>query len=69
MNHAHPLERLLDALLPLGRRHTAIGQRQLDVLVHREIADQIERLEDEADLAIANVGAIAPREVGDRFAV
>ena len=34
--------------------HAAVGQRQLDVLVDGEVADQVERLEDEADLAVAD---------------
>src|SRR5436309_12047380 len=45
--HAHALEGILDALLALARRHAAIGERQLDILVDREIADEVERLEDE----------------------
>ena len=36
------------------RRHAAISQRQFHVLVDREIADQVECLEDEADLAVAD---------------
>ena len=42
-------------------RHAAIGERQLDVLVDGQIADQVERLEDEADLPVANCGR-APRQ-------
>src|SRR6185369_7277093 len=63
--HAHALECVGDALLALGRRHAAIGERQLDVLVDREIADEVERLEDEADLAIPNAGALRRRELGN----
>ena len=66
--HAHALERIGDALLALGRRHAAVRERQLDVLVDREIADQVERLEDEADLAVADAGALRRRELRDRLA-
>jgi hypothetical protein len=47
-----------DALLALGGRHAAVGERQFHVLVDREIANQVERLEDEADLAITNPRAL-----------
>jgi hypothetical protein len=45
--------------LPFSR---AIGQRQLDVLEHGQVADQVEGLEDEADLAVADAGALG-REI------
>ena len=38
--------------------HAAIGQRQLDVFIDREIADQIKTLKDETDFAIANARAL-----------
>ena len=44
----------LHALLALGGAHAAVGERQLDVLEHREVADQVEALEDEPDLAVAD---------------
>ena len=43
-------------------RHAAIDERQLDVPVHREIADQVEGLEDEADRAGADPGALRRTE-------
>ena len=43
--------------------HAAIGQRELDVLKHGQVADQVEALEDEPDLAVADAGAIREREV------
>ena len=49
----------------LARTHAAIGQRQLDVFENRQIADEIEALEDESDLAIADARAIREREVRD----
>ena len=48
----------------LGRLHAAVGERQLDVLEHRQVADQVEALEDEADLAVA----VRARSAAVRFA-
>jgi hypothetical protein len=53
MRHADLLQRLLDALLPLARRHTAVRQRQLNIFVNGQIADQVERLENETDFPVA----------------
>ena len=69
MRHADALERRRDPLLALGGAHAAIGERQLDVLEHREIADQVEALKDESDLAVADARALRSRELGDRPAV
>jgi hypothetical protein len=69
MRHADALKRFLHPLAPLLGGHAAIGERQLDVLVHGEIADQVERLEDEADLLVADAGAIGEGEVGDLLLV
>src|SRR5215471_5181501 len=44
----------------LRLRHAAVRERQLHVLVHRQVADQVEALEDEPDLAIAD-----PRTLGE----
>ena len=60
----HPLERVDHALLALLRAHAvAVRQRQLDVLEDREVADQVERLEDEADLPVADARALRRVEV------
>ena len=69
MRHADLLERRHHALLALGRLHAAIGERQLDVLVDGEVANQVEALEDEPDLAVAHARALGERQVGDRLAV
>ena len=69
VRHADLLERRHHALLALGRLHAAIGERQLDVLVDVEIADQVEALEDEPDLAVADARALRERQIGDRLAV
>jgi hypothetical protein len=44
VRHADLLEGRHHALLALGRLHPAIGERELDVLVDVEVADQIEAL-------------------------
>ena len=69
VRHADFFQRLVHPLLALRRRHAAIGQRQLDVLVDREIADQVERLEDEADLAIADARPLLHLQAAHRLAV
>src|SRR5712692_4464811 len=59
MGHANALERVLHFLLALTGAGAAIGEWELHVFVHGEIADQVEGLKDEADLAIANTRALA----------
>ena len=66
MRHADLLERLVDPLLALGGRHAAVGQRQLDVLEDREVADEVEALEDEADLAVADARPLGEAELRRR---
>jgi hypothetical protein len=51
---ADPLERPLRAVAPLAPRHRGVDQRQLDVLECRGAVEQVEGLEDEADLAVAD---------------
>ncbi len=63
MRHADSFENFLHALLAFGGRHAAIGQREFHVFVNGEVADQVEGLKDEADLAIADAGAIRQRKV------
>src|SRR6266581_2775299 len=58
MAHPDPLQRLRNRALAIARAHPAIGQRQLHIFVNGEIADQIEALENETDLAITNTGAL-----------
>src|SRR5690606_35967056 len=60
--HADLLESFEDAFLALGGRHAAVGERQLDVLVNGEVADEIEGLENETDLAVADAGTLGERE-------
>jgi hypothetical protein len=65
MAHADALQRLGHKLLPLGSRHSPISQGQFHIFVNGQIADKIETLENEANLAIADAGAIGERKVGD----
>ena len=68
MAHADALERVSHALLALGGIHAAIGQRQLDVFINRQVADQVETLEDETRLRDCEC-ARAPTAKGSRPAV
>ena len=55
MRHANAAQGLIHTPLALGRRHTgAVRERQLDVLIHRQVANQVETLKDETNLLIAN---------------
>ena len=65
MRHADALERVRHSLLPFLRQHAAVRERQLDVLEHREVADQVETLKDESDLAVADARALPGFELGD----
>ena len=59
VGHADALQRRFDPLPPLRRFHAAVGERELHVLEHGEIANQVEALEDEPDLAVADRSALA----------
>src|SRR3984885_12395967 len=64
------LQRLLHTAFAVRGRHArTVGQRQLHILGHREIADQVEALEDEADLLIADARALGEAQVLYRLAV
>jgi len=63
MAHAHALQRGNYAFLSFTRIHSTIGQRQLDVFVDGEVADQIEALKDETHFAIANARAFGERKI------
>ena len=66
---ADAVERRLGQLAPLGVRHPAVEQRDLHVVEHAQIGDQVERLEDEPDLLVADRGQRAIAVAGDRRAV
>ena len=69
MRHAYFFERLLNPLLALAGGHTAVGERQLHILVNGEIADQIEGLKDETDLAVADARPFTEGEIRHWLAV
>src|SRR6266403_3957232 len=61
-------ERLVHAFAPLLRRQPAVSQRQFDVFPHRQVADEIEALENEADLAVADARALGMVQLCHRLA-
>src|SRR5487761_1385867 len=64
MRHANPAQRLIDTTFALGGWHAgAVGERQLDVFIHRQVADEVETLKDETNLLIANARALRKAEV------
>ena len=50
---ADDFQRIGDALVTLRGLHAAVAQRHVDVVVDVEVGHQVEALEDEADLLIA----------------
>ena len=58
MAHAYPLQRVEHPLLTLCRSHAPVGKGQFDVLVYRQIPNQVEALKDEADLAVSHARAL-----------
>src|SRR5205085_853061 len=65
MAHADALQRFEHKTFALARGHAAIRQRELDILVNSEVADQVKALENESDLAVANTRAFRERQVRD----
>ena|SRR5438477_8411665 len=63
MSHANAFERLRHGRLAIGRAHPTIGQRELNVFINSEITNQIEALEDEADLPVTNAGPLRKRKI------
>src|SRR5690606_19411203 len=59
------LEGFPHEIAPLSPRHALVEQRQLDVLVDVELVEQVEALEDEADVAFAQLGEAVLREARD----
>ena len=63
----HALHHLLHLLLALALRHAEIGKRQLDVLLYVELVDEVEALEDEAYLSLADGRALVLMQSGHLF--
>src|SRR2546430_8351886 len=57
MGHAHPLQRGRHARLSFPRIYPAIRERQVNVFIDGEVADQIEALKDETHFAVADARA------------
>src|SRR4029078_3627339 len=53
------IERFQRELLPLLRGHLPVQQRNLDVVEHRQIGDEMKALEDEAELLVAHLRELA----------
>jgi len=64
VRHADALERLLHSLSCARRAHVAKRQRS-STFIHREIADTVERLKDEADLAITYPARSRPSSLAE----
>ena len=69
MTELHELQQLAGALVDLTARPAAQVQRQADVLEARERRQQVEELEDEADLVAADSRQLVVGETAERFAV
>ena len=66
---ADDLERALDALLAVLLGEAAVAQRHVHVVEDVEVRDQVEALEDEADLLVPQLRARLVREAADVLAV
>jgi hypothetical protein len=69
VRHLHALERFVDSRAPLRARQSPINQGQLHVFPDAQLAEQVERLEDEADLPIAEARPSAAIERANVHAV
>ena len=54
---AHLTQDLQYPLLALRLGHVEVFQLQIDILLHRQLINQVEALEDKADASLAVVGA------------
>ena len=69
LGDADLLEQLERALAPLLARHAGVEHRQLDVAHDGGLRQQVVLLEDEADLLVADLRELGPREPVDALAV
>src|SRR4030095_10931740 len=65
MRHPHPFQRAGHKRFSFACAHSAVGERQLHVFKHRQIANQVETWENEPDLTSANARAIGKGKIGD----
>ena len=69
LGQTHPLQGGLHPVGPLGGGHALVDEGQLHILPGVEGGDEVEALEDEADLLVADVGELPVRQLGDVHAV
>src|ERR1700740_2788157 len=63
------VEHALDARPALARREIVVEERELDILAHRELVDQVGALENEANVGLARVGELRLAEARDLVTV
>src|SRR6202162_3099360 len=63
------LDSPLDSLLALGRGKAPVAQRHIHVVEDVQVRNQVEALEDETDLLVADAGHLGVGEPGDVLAV
>ncbi len=61
----HPLHHRRDPLLALRGTDVQVTQRQFDVLIDVQLVDEVEALEYEADVALAELGALLLLQAAD----
>ena len=66
---SHALERVRGLVAPLPGRHPRVDQRQLDVVQRVRPGEQVERLEDEPDLLVADAGQFIVGQIAHLLAV
>jgi hypothetical protein len=69
VGHADFFQCFVDTLTSLRGAHAAVGERQFDIFIDGEIADEIKALEDEPDLTVTNPGACGMVELGHWVAI
>ena len=60
---------MLDTLFAFRGLHPAIAQRDVDIVEQIQIRDQVETLENEADLAIADLRSVRIAQTAYVFAI
>ena len=68
MSDVHAGHDGLHTLLALGSRDVHVAQRQFDVLIHIQLINEVETLKHEANVALAELGAVLFLEVADLMA-
>jgi hypothetical protein len=70
VRHADPLQSFHHPRFAISRWHLlAVGQRQFNVFINRQVADQVETLKNETDLLIPYARPFREIEVLDRLSI